>query len=74
MNKYSVGTRVKINSNFPQDKDVFSFGMIEFVGFEGEIIEYTYTASDSSGWYTLDIDEGKYFWSEDVLEEVLSDI
>jgi len=68
MNKYPINSKVTINSKFPSGKEPFSLGMMEYIGQEATVLDYTYTARDGYGWYSLNLDGGRWFWTEDMLD------
>lgn len=82
MNKLDVGTRIKIKSKkwyntlksscgIPNWKIHFGFNsdMSEYCGKTGIITRAYYNSCSNCYDYSLDLDKGRWHWSEDMFEE-----
>lgn len=70
MSKFKKGDRVKIKSlesyNDPTESSVYLGSAVKYLGKEAEIIDV------NGDLYTIDIDEGRFYWHEDMFEELES--
>lgn len=69
MPKYNVGDKVMICDSPPEHCNVgFAIAMEEYCGQVATIIELTYDAWFDQDVYRLDVDNGKWKWSDEIVK------
>lgn len=74
--KFKIGDRVKVRESLEADTDygcdIFTSSMVDYRGKEATITDFREGWSDSTV-YVLDIDDGNWNWTEEMLEGVSED-
>lgn len=67
--KYKVGDKVRIREDLEVGKEYNSCTfIIDMKKYKGEIATITYCYDDDS--YDIDLDEGAWFWTDDMLKDI----